>query len=231
MIRSVKLSELAVWDDYPRQNVNERHVSELMRAMEGGHHLPPIVVGNVVGKKSKKFFIVDGVHRYNASSRLDAKTISADVKVYKTGDEMFKEAVLLNCVHGMRLDTYDTLRVIKIAEDKYQLKEIDLATMLRTSIQHLRAIKPRYANLKEAVDGVAQLRKIPLKASVRHLSGQTITKQQEQSIFSAPGQSYLLTVNQLIDALKDNLIPEKDDHPVLWERLEVLLLLLKKAIP
>lgn len=216
-MQNLPLAKLVVDDAlYPRQNINDHHIATMVRTLEGGHKLPPIVVW----EKGKKYVIVDGVHRYHAALRSGANDIEAEVRKYDSTKEAFRDAVLLNTAHGLRLDTYDTLKVLEVGEG-LGLREIDLAGMLRTSVAHLRAIKPRYATVTAAREGVRELRQA-LKTPVRHLAGTTISTEQAQAIQSAPGQSYLLTTRQLLSAIKFRLLPPKEDHPVLWEELENL---------
>jgi ParB-like nuclease domain len=213
---SIALEKL-VFDEelYPRTGVDDQHVRQLERAMEAGITLPPIVVAK------GSMIIADGVHRYHAHLRRGEKKIAAIVKTYKNKQELWHDAVLLNSGTGLKLGQDDHLRVIDISE-RLGFKELDIAGLLRTSIAHLRTIKPRFATVEEAVDGVAKLRKVPLKGSLRHLSGQQITTEQAEAMTSAPGQSYLLTANQLLDALRFNLLPPRSKHPALWEALTEL---------
>jgi hypothetical protein len=123
------------------------------------------------------------------------------------------------------LGTDDSLKVIEISE-RLGLKELDQAAMLRTSVAHLRMIKPRFATTGSGVSG----RRVPLKGSVRHFAGEEISKEQEEAMQSAPGNSYLLLVNQLISAFENDLIPGWGRHPVLWDRLEILQEAVEEAL-
>jgi ParB-like chromosome segregation protein Spo0J len=208
---------------FPRQNLDEQHVRGMVRAMEGGIVLPPIIVD----KKTRR--IVDGVHRYHAALQRGAKKIAGVLKNYPDEAAIFKDAVTLNSGVGLKLGQDDTLKVIEIGE-RLGFKEIDLAGMLRTSIAHLRLIKPRYATVEEAEKGVSKLRRVALKGSVRHMAGQKISKGQAEAMTSAPGQSYLLNVQQILDAIEWNLLPPRKQHPVLWERLEELAALIAERV-
>jgi len=200
---------------YPRQNVDDQHIKQMCHALEGGITLPPIIVE----RKTKR--IVDGVHRYHAALRREAKTIFCILKDYKTDADLFREAVMLNTGVGLKLGVDDTLKVLQIAE-RYSLKEIEVSGMLRTSIAHLRIIKNRYGTIEETIKGVKQLRKVALKGSVRHLSGEELTREQVAALESAPGQSYLLSIRQLLDAIKYDLLPPASKHPALWADLATL---------
>ena len=113
------------------------------------------------------------------------------------------------------------LKCIQVCE-RFGMKDLDISTCLRTSIQHLRSLKPRYATVEEARADTNELRRVPLKASVHHLSGATITPGQEQAMTSALGVSYLLITNQLLNAMKYDLLPPEDRHQVLWQKLREL---------
>jgi hypothetical protein len=217
--RNIDLANL-VFDEsiYPRRNVDEMHIRSLMHAMDGSIELPPIVV------EQKTERIVDGVHRYHAALRKGSKTIKGLYRTYENDAALFKDAVMLNTGVGLKLGTDDSLKVIDIC-DRLGLKELDQAAMLRTSIAHLRTIRPRYATVEDAMKD----RRVPLKASVRHFSGEKISAAQEAAMQSAPGNSYLLLVNQLISAIENDLIPGWERHPTLWDRLEVLVALMATA--
>ena len=144
---------------YPRQHVDAMHIVSLSRAMEGGSKLPPIVVC----RSTKK--IIDGVHRYNAALRAEQEKIAAELRDYENDAERFKDAVLLNSAQGLRLRETDAVRVITLGES-LGLKELDLAGILRTSLTHIQALKPRYATVDRAFTGAGgKLQKIPLKSS------------------------------------------------------------------
>ena len=214
--RMISLEQLVFNEDlYPRTGIDEQHVRQFERAMEAGVSLPPIVVAR------SSNVIVDGVHRYHAHLRREVKKIAAIIKVYKNDAEIFHDAVLLKSAQGLKLGQDDSLKIIATAE-RLGFKEIDVAAMLRTSIAHLRVLRPRYASVADARKGVKELRKIGLKGSVRHLSGEVITEEQAAAMVSAPGQSYLLNVNQLLDALRHDLLPSRESHRVLWINLAEL---------
>jgi hypothetical protein len=217
MHKQIPLTEL-VFDAtlYPRANVNQLHVLALQRAMEAGITLPPIVVA------SGSNIIIDGVHRHNAHLRHgDLQTIAAVVKNYSSREEMFRDAISYNSGVGLKLGQHDMLKCIQVCEG-FGMRDLDISACLRTSIAHLRVLKPRYATVEQAGADTNELRRVPLKASVRHLSGTTITPGQEQAMTSAPGVSYLLITNQLLDAMKYDLLPPEDRHQVLWQKLREL---------
>jgi hypothetical protein len=203
---------------YPRNSVSEAHVTELARVMEGGHELPAIVACRATKR------IADGAHRWTAAVRRGSETIAVDWRDYADDKAFFRDAVLLNSGQGLNFTSYDRLKVITVGRE-FGLKEIDLAGLLRTSPSYIKALMPRYAVMTEDQKrGKAErTSRVPLKASTRHLSGQTITPKQADAIRgNAPGTSYLLTVRQLASALENDLLPPPGQHPALWQELEQL---------
>jgi ParB-like chromosome segregation protein Spo0J len=200
---------------YPRPHVDLMHIQQFEHAMEAGIPLPPIIVA----KGSN--IIVEGVHRYHAYQNQGRTEIAAIVKEYTDNAAIWRDAVALNSAHGLKFGTKDQLHILQISE-RLGVEETELSKLLKTSIEHLRKLKPLYATVAEAVEGVAEARRVGLKGSVRHLAGETITAEQAEAMGRAPGPSYLLACNQLIDALNYDLLPPKDRHPVLWEQLHQL---------
>jgi hypothetical protein len=221
----IKVADLVFDPDlYPRQHVDTQRVASLMRAIEGGSKLPPLVVC----RSTKK--IVDGVHRHQVALRREDPTIAVEFRDYATDAERYKDAVLLNSAHGLPFREVDKLRIIAMGES-LGLKEIDLAGMLRTSLTHVQALKPRYATVDKSFTAAGgKLQKIPLKGSVRHLAGETISQAQADALSSAPGSSYMLAVRQVVSALQHNLLPPPERHPALWAELESLRDLLIDAL-
>lgn len=213
---------------YPRAKVNLIHVQELMRALAGGHELPAVVCCDTTRR------IVDGAHRHEAHKRRQLSLIPVIWKHYDSDEDFFRDAVLLNTGHGLNLTTYDRLKVLEIGA-QFGLKEVDFATLLRTSTSYVRTIMPRHANVTTArsngTDVTVPIRRVPLKRSVAHLTGRSITPEQADAIEgNTPGTSYLLLVRQLINALQHDLLPEEEIHPALWVDMQELAKLLNDAV-
>jgi hypothetical protein len=159
-----------------------------------------------------------------------APTIAAELRDYADDAERVKAAVTLNAAHGLPFREADRLKIIAMGES-LGFKELDLAGMLRTSLEHVRALKPRYATVDRAFTAAGgKLQKIPLKGSVRHLAGETISVEQADAMSAAPGSSYMLGVRQLRDAIQYDLLPPPDKHPALWAELKTLRDLLNKVL-
>lgn len=198
---------------YPRIDVSEYHIGELVRAMDGGHELPPVVAC----RRTRK--LVDGVHRWNAAIKKEVELIPVEWRDYANDTELFRDACILNTGRGLDLTAQDRLKVLQVGE-RLGLRELDFVQVLKTSPSYIRALMPRFATVSDDPTQPERARKIPLKASTRHLSGTTITPQQADAIRgNAPGTSYLLVVRQLASGLENNLLPPPDQHPVLWDEI------------
>ena len=88
---------------YPRNNVDEHNVKNLVDALAAGTELPPVIID----RKSKR--VVDGFHRVRAHLRLFGDNAEIDVitKNYKNDAELFLDAMRYNASHGAKLDTCD----------------------------------------------------------------------------------------------------------------------------
>jgi hypothetical protein len=215
---------------YPRHRVDEFHVNEIVHAIEGGTEMPPIVAC----RRTKR--IVEGFHRRHAYLKLGIDKAEVEFREYRNDSEHWQDAVTLQ-PKGLNFTPHDELRIMQISMEKFQLPEEFIAQMLKTSVSHLRKIKPRFANVREAEKARPELRRkpasrpekrkpaerIPLKGSTRHLSGRNITRKQANAMERAPGLPYLALVNQLIDGIQNDLLPGPDINPILWERLEELV--------
>jgi len=202
---------------YPRASVNDRVIADMVRLAEGGSIFPPIVVARTVAGEPVKPIIVDGAHRVGMHKALGEELISAEQRDYESWAALFKDAIALNSVHGLKMTNLDRLHSAVRAEE-LGIPERDLAMVLKVPLEYLQALKPRHAIAGEK----GSARKIPLRASTRHLSGMTVTEDQADALESAPGSSYLLVLRQLRDGLRYGLLPPQDRHPTLWKELAEL---------
>lgn len=217
----VQLDELVFRRDlYPRHDLSDGNLRRLNMVREAGREFDAVVACRDTR------IIIDGAHRWTISRQRGDADIAVEWRDYGSDAERFESAARLNCVHGLALSSHDRLRVIDIGE-QLGLKEVQIADALAMSASALRALKPRFATVREAAaNGSGEFRrKVPLKASVRHLSGQEITREQEAEIMgSAPGASYLLLIRQLAHAIDLSLLPAREQHPVLYQELTQLAL-------
>lgn len=203
---------------YPRHGVSPGNVARLRQVRAAGRELDPVIVC------SSTRVVIDGWHRITAARQAGDPSILAELRDYSSDAERFEAAARLNTSHGLALTSYDRLRVLEIGE-QLGLGDVQLADALAISTSYLRSIRPRFATVSEALADGGELRRqrVALKASVRHLSGEEITRAQAAEIEgSAPGTSYLLVTRQLSRAISLGLLPPREQHPALHDDLRKL---------
>lgn len=191
---------------YPRHAVDEANVTSLVRALESGTTLPPVVVD----KASKR--IVDGWHRVRAHKRVlgAAGVIDVELRSYKDETAIIKDAVSTNAIHGRQFDAIDRTRAVLMLE-KHGVATLEIAAVLHIPEAHVQKIKVRVATATHMSDQtVPGTRRIVLKRPVHHLAGTKLTDEQVDAHSRAPGVSYLLLARQLTEALRTELLNLED---------------------
>ncbi len=209
---------------YPRHEVDEANVAHLTQALKTGDTLPPIVAD----KESKR--IVDGWHRSRAFRRVLGADAVVDVELrsYKSTGEMFLDAVALNATHGRRLDRIDEVRITILGE-QYGLDATRIAAALHYPEERIKTLRLRVATVEQPGPGtVPGTQQLPLKRSMRHLAGSTLTKEQVAAHSIQAGVSLLLQVRQLHEALANHLVDPNDGR--LRDALEALATVLAKYL-
>jgi len=220
-MRKVKVSELVLdFTLYPRGDVDSQHVHYLREAMKAGVELPPIIA------ERKSLRVVDGFHRHKAyvSEYGVGHEIEIVEKPYKNDGELFLDAARYNSAHGANLSRFDRVHCILRAEQLgITVEQIaaalsitaDTAGQLRSgSVGQLRGNKS---------SGGAPL-SIPLKRTISHMAGQTLTKAQEQANGKLGGMNAGFYVNQVCILIENGLLDAEDAK--LFERLAHLRALL-----
>ncbi len=114
-------------DIYPRMAPNWQTSWIYAEQMKTGAVFPAINVGEF----KNQLYIVDGVHRVKANQIRKETLIQAVIKKYADKKEMFIDAVKLNNHHGLKLSTYDKVRIIqKLEAFKLPRDEISRITMV-----------------------------------------------------------------------------------------------------
>lgn len=208
------------FDLYPRRDIDSQHVTYIAVTMEAGTEMPPVIVD------SNSMRVVDGFHRIRAAEKLygtDA-TIEAVLKTYNTDADLFREAMRLNATHGRVLTQFDkTHCALRAADLKISIKEV--AADLGMTVDKISVlVEDRTGEILDkvsvsVVDAPRQLRpvgykkigkkrlQIPLKNTIRHMSGKTLTKKQLDVNDKLSGMNPSFYANQLILLLEADLIP------------------------
>jgi ParB-like chromosome segregation protein Spo0J len=201
------------FDLYPRTDVDHVNIASLTEAIRAGVTLPPIIAEEGTHR------IVDGWHRRRAYLRAlgpDA-TIEVDLRDYASDDELLLAAIQLNAGHGLRLKVIDQRRMAGMCSRRgISIERIALALHVTPEkVEELRVevinIAPPPAAPPLEIKQVALPDPLPMKRSVQHLQGQTVSWSQGEAIQRAPGTPYGLLVRQLRDAVGQALI-NREDH-------------------
>jgi hypothetical protein len=195
------------FDLYPRNDVGGYHVGTLASALKAGAELPPLLIDKTSNK------IIDGFHRRRAHIKVygpDCK-VPCVLKTYPSESAMFAEAARLNGTHGRALTECDRVRVVVLG-NKFGMDESQLCTVLNCLPEDLERLRTRVAK-----DNGSE---VPLKQTIKHMSGKTLSKKQVDANKRLSGMNQLFYVNQLITLIENDLL-EKDNEK-LMERLKVL---------
>lgn len=201
---------------YPRNKVNDSHIGDLVRSIQGGAKLPPIVVD------AKSLRIADGVHRRRAWLRVlgEDATATVEMREYENDAALFLDAVALNSVHGQKLDRHDQTRIVlKLRE--LQVDDETIAVSLHVPVQEIQTLSVRivYSNSGEVV---------PMKRGLEHMRGQKMTKAQLEAAGSVRSAEAGRLALELTRLLENDLVNLGDAQVVL--RLRELSEALKQVL-
>jgi len=215
-MRERKIGELILdFDVYPRVSIDTTHVGYMAEAEKGGAKFPPLVIC----AKSRR--IVDGFHRHKVyMTRYGADYVVEVIeKRYRNDQELFLDSMRLNASHGRTLTRFDRVHCMLRAEVlKLTVEETASALSMPVDVyQELRVGR---------VAGTKQELTVPLKNTIRHMHGKTLTQAQEKANESLSGMNQVFYVNQVILLIDNNLLDL--DNEKLMERLAHLSSLLRK---
>ena len=213
----IKASELVEdFDLYPRGDVDGTHVLSLAQAIEAGVELPPIIAC----KKTKR--IVDGFHRRRAFLKLYGEDAEVPVvfKTYRNDGELYAEAMAANAAHGRRLTPVDFSRATTRAR-ALGLSDATIARCLNLTVE-------RVCDLVAARTAKCSGLSVPLKQTIRHMAGKTLTKSQSDANDRLSGMNQVFYVNQIITLIESDLLDKENEN--LIYRLRVLSNLLENVL-
>ena len=211
---------------YPRNDVDNHHVSGLVHVLQSGVSLPPVIAD----QKSKR--IVDGFHRRRAYQQLygEAVEISCLLKKYKDESAMLLEAVAKNSVHGLALGGGDAVRAAHMLEDRGVSRE-QIRVALSCTEERVQKLLLRVVYTPGYSETIPGSTKVVVKPSSAHLAGTTMSAERATAMRSAPGTSYRLLIDQLSSALTHELIDRESGHTLdaLLRLQKLLAAYLRKA--
>ena len=195
-------------DIYPRVQVDDYHVSTIAEAVRAGNQMPPLVVGQLKGHRTKTFLIIDGVHRSRAYRKVFGNNVSVPVtaKFYLSKAEMIFEAAQLNASHGRTLAMQDKTKCIVMLE-KSGYSVDDISRALALTVERVKTLRAeRVASHNDAM--------VALKLTTRHLAGRDLSDDEMDYQSKAGGRPQSFYVNQVISMLEHETVDWTDTRLV-----------------
>jgi hypothetical protein len=205
---------------YPRSQVDGAHVAGMVHFLDAGNELPPPIVD------ADSLRIVDGFHRKRAQIRAfgDDVEIEVEMRKYASEKDMYLDAMMLNSRHGKGITGAEQTGAIlkakafRISADAIAaslgITQERVAAIMGTKVAMVRTTSP----MRQGVTEIGRM--IPLKRSVRHLAGTTITDRQAEAMDGWPGQEQALLIRQLCSIIETNSIDRR--NPKVIEGLKAL---------
>ena len=205
---------------YPRAAVDTQHIAYMVESAQTGAAFPPVVID----EKTK--IIIDGFHRcrmyrrvYGAEHVIECITVK-----YKNRAAMLLDAIRNNAGHGRTLSRHDRVHCLLVAE-QMGIPEDEVASSLSMTVEKIGELRTGRVGTMRVANTT---RKIPLKRTIRHMTGQRLTKQQSEANDKLSGMNQSFYVNQLITLIEADLIDL--DNEDLLSRLGTLAALLNEMV-
>lgn len=209
VIEQIELAKLVKdYTLYPRNDVNDMHVRDLLTALTAGATLPPIIA------EAKTFRIVDGFHRYEAFSKHlgTAGVVPVELRTYASDAALFLDAVALNSGHGRKLDRHDQTRIV------LRLRELHVDDQTIAVTLHVPEPEIPILAVRVLHDSTGQ--RIPLKRGLQHLRGQKLTANQIKVVSSVRSGEAGRLCMELSGLLREGLV-DLTDHRIVTQLQEL----------
>lgn len=219
-MRQRKVSELVLdFAVYPRVSVDTQHIGYMKESLEAGVTMPPVVIC------AKSLRVVDGFHRVRSYMGLYGAEHMVEVieKKYRNDAELLADAMRFNAFHGRTLNRFDRVHCVLLAE-KYKLTLDQTAAALGMTVETLGEL--RTVRVAEVMSPAKKLEPVPLKRTIQHMAGKTLTPEQMEANRHLSGMNQLFYVNQVISLIENDLLDLK--HKELLDRLKHLAELIRK---
>ncbi len=186
---------------YPRNRVDDTHVSDLVTALRAGTVLPPLVVEETTTR------VVDGIHRRRAQVKVygAAHAVKCEMRRYANEADLFIDAVALNSAHGRKLDRQDQVRIVLRLRD-YHIDNRTIAVTLHVPEPVVDKLAVRIV-FNNSVP-------VPSKRGFGHLQGQEVTKEQLQVMGSVRSGEVIRLCHELSGLLRTKLVDLDDGATV-----------------
>lgn len=215
--KTVPLAQLVEdYSLYPRHQVSDIYVKDLVRALEAGAVLPIPVVDEATWR------IVDGFHRVRAYRKHlgEEAKIQVEVRRYDSEGELFLDAARLNAGHGRKLDRHDQVRIV------YRARELGVSDE-RIAVS-LQVPAERVAELEVRIAYGPAGAPVATKLGAEHLGGRTVTAEQINTIHRMRGAAIRRPIRELTELLESG-VANLDD-PAVRQQLAALAALITSRL-
>ena len=199
-VQEVPLTEL-VFDFglYPRTQIDSQHVTQMVDAHEGGATFPPMIAD----RKSRR--VTDGFHRGRMYKRLGIKLVPVEYKRYPDEAAMLLDAVRHNAGHGRSLSPFDRAHVVILAEKVGGVVSSELAAAMKLTPE-------KVVSLMAKKTAMVSKQRVPLKSTIAHMAGQSLTKKQSKVNDRLGGMRQLFYVNQVEMLVEADLVDKENEE-------------------
>lgn len=197
--KTMALAELVEdFNLYPRHQVSDIHVGDMVRALQAGMTLPPPIIDQATKR------IVDGFHRIRAYKRHlgEEAKILVELRGYDSEGELFLDAARLNAGHGRKLDRHDQVRIIYRARELGVSDDL-IAVSLNVPAERVTELEVRIAT-GPAGESVAT------KLGAHHLGGRVVTAEQLEAMRGMRGARTGRLIRELSELLESGVANLED---------------------
>jgi hypothetical protein len=205
-MRKIPLAEIVLnFTLYPRRVVDGQHVHYLREAIRAGATLPPLVVW----RKGNQ--LVDGFHRHAAYKAEGIEEVEAVEKDYANEKTAFLDSIRFNACHGRRLDSCDRTHCLLRSEELH-IEPTLLASAMNITVDALGELRATKVGQMRATPAGGPGLEIPLKHTIRHMAGRTLTKDQAEANQGLGGMNQLFYVNQVLLLIENGLVDTDNER-------------------
>lgn len=199
-VNSIELKE----GIYPRQHPDWRTSYAYSLQMKAGAIFPSIVVNTT---DDISYELIDGWHRVQAFKTLKRDTIKALVYHNLSKKDAYVLAVKLNLQHGLALNTYDKVKIIK------ELKSMKVGTeeISRILCLEVENVKTLFINRTTQTTAGGT---VVLKGGLKHFAGVTVPNDFEETQSHVGSGGQVVQLKQFIKMFDEGLWDTDDEKVV-----------------
>jgi hypothetical protein len=128
--------------------------------------------------------------------------------LYPRASAMFLDAMALNAGHGRTMSNFDRAHCVILAT-KHKLMPEQVATALAISVEKVGELSSDRTGKLKSISGNGR---IPLKRTIHHMAGQTLTKTQAEAQDKLGGMDQMFYVNQLLILIENDMLDRDNDR-------------------